>query len=256
VRPVVCGGLGVYLCFSKTEGNPQELIRATHDIDLMLTQRQILDQSQRLAIAEIITEKLDYIVVSDAKHFQFAKSDGQPLDILAPPIAGIETDGFRVKLVKSRLHGHLTEEALFIEEGLRSIPLSKFLPSTEPGSDLEVDVPSPTNQLIMKLFAFNDRNEGDRRDMERAQAQAWDIYIVVMLADRNDYKEGRAFLDKHHDSEIVKTARSIVGNSFQAIGQEGWQRVLEASAFYPNLSRTERESMLEKAARRLAQWFE
>jgi len=54
LKPVICGGLGLYLCFYKAEGQAREMIRVTNDIDLMLTETQVLEQARRQAIAEII----------------------------------------------------------------------------------------------------------------------------------------------------------------------------------------------------------
>ncbi|MHC4226903.1 MAG: hypothetical protein ACYSW0_05690, partial [Planctomycetota bacterium] len=56
LKPVICGGLGIYLCFHKAEGQVRQMIRATTDIDLMLTKIQIFEQARRLAIADTITD--------------------------------------------------------------------------------------------------------------------------------------------------------------------------------------------------------
>ncbi len=45
LKPVICGGLGIYLCFHKSEGRAREMIRATTDIDLMLTKSQVLEEA-------------------------------------------------------------------------------------------------------------------------------------------------------------------------------------------------------------------
>jgi hypothetical protein len=111
IRPVICGGLGIYLCFHKSKGEVREMIRATIDIDLMLTQTQVLEQAKRIAIAEIITDGLGYVVREGCEHFQFVKNPEQSLDILSPPIEGLKVENYRVKLVKSKLHGHITPEA-------------------------------------------------------------------------------------------------------------------------------------------------
>lgn len=252
LTPVICGGLGIYLSFHKST---EETIRATNDIDLMLTKTQLLEQSRCNAIAEIITDKLNYIVCDEAKHFRFRKDPNQQLDILAQPVNELKTQGGRVKIVSSKLHGRFTEEACFIEEDLRTILLSDILPDDKRVSNLKVQVPSPANLLILKLFAFDDRSEEQRQDTMRAQAHARDIYIIIILTKRSDYLEGQKFLSQHSDSDIIQRAKSIVSNKFSAVNQTGWQHVLEASDFYPNLNRQEKESKLDAAARRLARWF-
>lgn len=257
LKPVICGGLGLYLCFHKAQGQAREMIRVTNDVDLMLTPTQVLEQAERRAIAATITDGLGYIVREGCEYYQFTKEPDQDLDILSPPVEGLEVDNFRVKIVRSKLHGHITPEACFVEEGLRTICLREFLPDNEKKGCLEVQVPSPTNLLLLKLFAFDDRDEGKRLDLERAQAHAWDIYVIVKLAaSRDDYLEGQDFLSRHKHSKIIQTAQSIVGSKFSAIEYSGWHRVLESSNFYPDLNRREKEAELDEARRRLLRWFD
>lgn len=54
-KPVICGGLGLYLCFNEYKDEAQGLIRTTNDVDLILTKTQVLEQAKCRAIAEIIT---------------------------------------------------------------------------------------------------------------------------------------------------------------------------------------------------------
>lgn len=252
IAPVICGGLGIYLCFRESQGQAREMIRATNDIDLMLTRSQILDDAKRQAIAEIITGELKYVVREGREHMHFKKGDSQYLDVLAPRIEGFRTQGSRIKLVKSTLHGHVTDEACFIEEGLRTVSLRE-LPQDKRGSDLRVQVPSPTNALILKLFAFDDRDE--RQDRDRSQAHAWDIYIATMLTNRSDYLEAREFLSQHKDSDVILKARSIVDDKFTSVSKSGWQRVLEASSFHPEMNVRQKRERLDEAKRRLTRWF-
>jgi hypothetical protein len=256
LRPVICGGVGIYLCFHKAQGQARQMIRATTDIDLMLTKTQVFEQAKRRAIAETITSELKYVVRDGREHLHFKKDQDQYLDILSPPIEGFKADSVRIKFVRSKLHGHITPEACFVEEGLRTVSIEQLLLDDERAKGLEVQVPSPTNLMLLKLYAFNDRDEGDRLDIERAQAHAWDIYIMIMLSDRDDYLEGQNFLSRHRDSKIIQTAQSIVGYKFSSIEQTGWRRVLESSDFYPGHNRGQKEGMLDEARRRLIRWFD
>ncbi len=249
IKPVICGGLGVYLRFRNSDGAAHSIIRATNDIDLMIIKQQVAEMSRREVIAEIITGELAYVVRAGGEHFRFTKAPNQRLDILAPPLEGFRTDGNRVNLVKSKLHGHITEEACFIDEDLRTINLS-----TVPAADsIEVQVPSPTNLLILKLCAFDDRDK--KGEAERAQTHAFDVYITVTLANRDDYLEGQKFLVRHSDSQEIKRVMSIVKDKFDSVDQPGWQRVLEASYFYPNMSVKQKRDELEQAKNRLVRWF-
>jgi hypothetical protein len=251
LKPLICGGLAVYLLFK----DRSKEIRTTTDIDLMISQSQALDETKRKAIAELIIDELKYVVREDGKHFRFLKEPAQELDILAPPIAGIVTEGGRVKLVRTRLHGHITPEACFIEEDLRTVDVAR-LTGASASWPVWVNVPSPTNMLILKLFAFDDRDSEPRRDSTRAQAHAYDIYIITILAMTEDYQEGRRFISRHADSNVVERARTIAESKFGAIEHSGWRQVLTSTAFYPDRPMSARRERLDAARRRLSRWFE
>jgi hypothetical protein len=253
VKPVICGGLGVYLCFRNSEGAARNMIRATNDIDLMITKQMVLENSRRNAIAEIITGELEYVVREDDRHFRFIKAPDRQLDILSQPMENFQIKEHRVKFVKSKLHGRLTSEARFIDEDLRTINLSAVFAADRTGDILEVQVPSPTNLLILKLCAYDDRDK--KSETERAQAHAFDVYITVMLASRDDYLEGQKFLARHSDWQEIQRVALIVKDKFNSVDQPGWQRVLEASSFYPNLNAQQKRDELERAKNRLIRWF-
>lgn len=255
ISPIICGGLGIYLSFCKKESEVAQMIRATQDIDLMLSPQDLIEETKRRAIAKIITDELKYVVRDDMRHHGFTKEPNRQLDVLAPPVEGLKIDNYRVKIVESVLHGHKTDEAVFIDEGLRSVRLSEVLPGADKSEDATVFVPSPTNMMIMKLCAFADRSGGPRQTDDKAQAHAWDIYVAIMLTDRNDFKEGQDFLRRHSESDIVVRTQEIVRDSFSEVEQKGWQNVLESSNFYPNLDRQEKEDKLVQAMSRLTRWF-
>ena len=139
---------------------------------------------------------------------------------------------------------------------MRTVSLDELLLENETRYGLEVQVPSPTNFLLLKLFAFNDRDEGERHNPERTQAHASDVYRIIILASRADYMEGQLFLSRHEDSDIIQMAQSIVRNKFHAIERTGWRRVLESSDFYADLNRREKEARLDEAMNRLLRWFD
>jgi hypothetical protein len=145
LKPVICGGLGLYLLFRDRPKDPED-IRTTTDIDLMIPSSQACNEVERNAIAELITEELQYVVREDGRHFRFIREQTHQLDILTPPTDGVVTEGGRVKLVRTKLHGRLTPEACFIGEDLRKVELAgpTFNP---PQPSAVVNVPSPTNML-------------------------------------------------------------------------------------------------------------
>lgn len=255
IKPIICGGLGVYLNFFRKEGEIRQMIRATRDIDLMFSRQDLLDEAKRLTMAEIITGELEYVVQDDKKHHGFRKDPDQELDILVPPVEGLPQENYRLKIVRSTLHGHLTPEAEFVDEDLRTIRLSDFSEDLSIGDDVVLYVPCPTNIMIMKLFAFQDRIQGDRKEPDRASAHAFDMYVTIMLTDRNDLKEGQQFVSRHEDSDIIQETKDVILDRFSNPAKEGWQAVLGSSGFYPTLSKAEREEKLRLAAARLVRWF-
>lgn len=73
ISPIICGGLGIYLSFCKKQGEVAQMIRATQDIDLMLSPRDLIEEAKRRAIAKIITDELKYVVRDDMRHHGFTK---------------------------------------------------------------------------------------------------------------------------------------------------------------------------------------
>ncbi|RKY10687.1 MAG: hypothetical protein DRP56_00275 [Planctomycetota bacterium] len=252
VRPVICGGLGVYIRFYDKSRSSEQMLRTTNDIDLMLVESDIMVQAKRKAIADVIIDELRYAVREDGRCFRFKKAIDQELDILTPPAKGIKVEGGRTKLVKSRLHGRITEEAEFIEMGLKKISIPN-LSKTEQAKEIFVYVPSSTNSLILKLFAFDDRIK--KGDVGRAQAHAWDIYITMQLSTREDFEEGQSLLAKHIDSPILRRAQSIVFESFSTLDQQGWRQLLQTADFHPELDSAHKKVKLDVAMRRIVRWF-
>ena len=184
----------------------------------------------------------------------FKKGNQHHLDILAPPIDGVEIEGFRLKIIKSRLHAYVTPEAQFIQEDMRTISLSELLTDRK-AEGLEVCVPSLTNLLILKLFAFNDRDSGQRQDDNKARAHAFDVYIIITSTNPQDYKEAKQFLYRHRDSHIINEAMDIVQDKFSSESGSGWTRVLENTIFFSDSRINQRREKIRLAQAKLTRWF-
>ncbi|MFA5554462.1 MAG: nucleotidyl transferase AbiEii/AbiGii toxin family protein [Phycisphaerae bacterium] len=251
IKPVICGGLGIYLKFYSSKNEIE--LRATNDIDLMLTETQVKSQADRNAVLKTIKDDLHYVLRAQGQCFMFEKSPYDKLDILAPPIQGLtrENDN-RVKLVKSKLHGRLTPEAQFIEEDLETVPLHNIL-SVNCNNNCEIQVPSAVNLLILKLFAFDDRYA--KKDTERAQTHAYDIFVIAELSNRADYLQAKEFILRHAESDIIRRAKSVVLDKFDGIQSSGWLSVPRMS-LAANLDVSQRNQKIEHAAKRLLRWFE
>lgn len=255
IKPIICGGLGVYLSFCRKEDEIQQMLRATQDIDLMFSKHDLLEEAKRQAMAEMITEELEYVVQEGKKHFGFRKEPDQELDVLAPPMEDLKRNNYRLSIVKSTLHAHITEEAEFIDEDLRGISLSETFEDISSEDNVIVYVPCPTNLMIMKLYAFSDRIEGEREGLDRAMAHAFDVYINIMLTNREDFKEGQEFLSRHIDSDIILKTKSIIEHSFSHYEKVGWQTILNSPNFHSTLNISQKQQKLQDASARLLRWF-
>ncbi|OHB60530.1 MAG: hypothetical protein A2167_06255 [Planctomycetes bacterium RBG_13_46_10] len=109
--------------------------------------------------------------------------------------------------------------------------------------------------MILKLFAFNDRSEGKRKNDTQAQVHAYDVYLITTLANINDYRQGQKFLSRHGDSEVIHRVTSIINRKFSSVEQDGWTHVLQTSAFYPKLNIQQKRERLDEAGHRLVRWF-
>ena len=77
------------------------------------------------------------------------------------------------------------------------------------------------------------------------------LMSLCLMCDWAVCLKGQRFLSRHRESDIIRRAESIVSNKFSAVDQSGWRHVLEASDFYPDLSRQAKESRLGEAKGRL-----
>jgi hypothetical protein len=226
------------------------------NIDLMFCRQDLLQEAKRKAMAEMITGQLQYVVQEDKKHFGFRKDPEQELDILVPPMKELPQTNYRLKIVESALHGHITQEAEFVDEDLRTILLSDISREYPNGDNVRLYIPCLTNLMIMKLYAFYDRIEGTRKKSDRAAAHALDVYIIIMLTDIDDLKDGQKFLSRHKDSDIIGKTKRIIDSCFSQYENAGWQTVLGSSNFYPADSIAQRNEKLKQASARLLRWFE
>jgi hypothetical protein len=138
---------------------------------------------------------------------------------------------------------------------LKIISLSKLKIIKNKDENIEVCVPSFTNLMILKLFAFRDRNSGSRQDDNKAKAHAYDIFNLITLTNLQDYKDGLEFITRHKKSDIINEAREIVRNNFSTIDSSGWIRVLENTSFYPDTKLNQRREKIENAKSKLTKWF-
>jgi hypothetical protein len=143
LKLVVGGGFGLYLKRNhlKETGDqtllttwPQE--RSTNDIDLFLPIK-MLDSTTHAALLKQSLNLLGYNVISTAKHYQFAKPGpagdrvgSVKIDLLTGPTSQFKNTSVKVVSRRAKpqpsvdLHAHVTDEALALEQGLVTLPIS------------------------------------------------------------------------------------------------------------------------------------
>ena len=266
MRLIVGGGYGLYLKRqhlrqSKTrtffDTYPGE--RSTEDIDLFL-QTEILADFPTLMRDAL--KRANYEDMPEREYWQFYKiipqldvSDAPEmlvkLDLLTPQPAEhylqqkrvrIDSGSRRVLRVKPGqkgilLHGHLTKEALAIENSPIEVELNGQR-STGEKFTASILLPQAFTYLVMKLFAFRDR-EFDRNDPEQAMKHAFDLYPIVAMMTENEYHQAQQMTREHQRNDLFHTAADIVGTHFADVEARGMLRIREHPQFKKDFELTE-----------------
>lgn len=239
-RPVlVGGGFGLYLKQRHLEdnGDEQALIpgelwppaRATEDVDLLLPTEVIVSVDHMRAIREAL-DRLGY--QPEVRYFRFAKqtpSGTVKVDLLTCDIPDELSDRVKIKSMRVRpagdvqLHAHLVREAL--EPGL--LPSEFTLRGTRSdgsGGDLTVYVPNSFTYLLMKLHAFRDRVNDEKKKL--ASHHALDLYRIVAMMTRDEYELVQQLARRHADTTAVQEAGVVVVEQFGSDRSIGMTRLL------------------------------
>ena len=110
-----------------------------------------------------------------------------------------------------QLHAYLTREAL--ELGLS--PSEFVLRGTRSdGSEdeLSVYVPNSFTYLLMKLHAFRDRVDDEKKKL--ASHHALDLYRIVAMMTRDEYELVQKLASRHKESAPVQAACDVVAEKF------------------------------------------
>ena len=240
---IIGGGFSQYirtLYFNKVQSlrYPNKILqRSTEDIDLFLTADIIVDYKKVTEISSVLS-KLNYEVKTE--FFQFKKnvqymgaSRGIEVDILTEPPK--EEDREKVKIKKPRVkplesknfHAFMHNEAYL---------LSKFLVKTssyvEP--DLQekfknIYLPSCFSFLVMKLYAFRDRIDDEKKEF--GKHHAYDIFATIINMDEADWNTAAEQRENYQGTNILIEAKKIVSQFFNSEISTGVIRIKENELF-------------------------
>lgn len=233
---IVAGGYGLFLkqrMILRTGARtlvPSERLpdnRTTQDIDLIL-RAEVVVSAARMEMVRRALDQLELVAVPGSEFLQFAKpikpAGSIKIDLLVGPLGSlfdpdiVKRDDRRVRpKAFSGLHAHPLEEAVAIEEHLLCIPLGD--------TDAPIYVPQPFTYLLMKLFAFRDRCNDERKDM--ARHHALDVYRIVAMITSEEDPVVRALSATYRQHPKVAEARHVVRVHFAQSDSLGILRLRE-----------------------------
>ena len=177
---LVGGGFGLYLKQRHLEeqkgietlisGELWPPARATEDIDLLLPPEVIISVEHMKTIRAAL-DSLGYRPY--APNFQFVKdTDRGPvkIDLLTCDVPPEHTDKVKINPPRVRPHGDVKLHAYLTSEAI-ALGLSPFemtlggIRSDGTQSSLLIRIPNPFTYLLMKLHAFHDRMEDERKNL-------------------------------------------------------------------------------------------
>lgn len=233
----VAGGFGLFLKRRYlTEQKEQTLFsnmdfaRSTEDIDIFVHVDILCDPKQVQCIKDAL-HKLGYEVIDSAKYMQWKKPIKLSefpgyikMDFLAGNVGDAHRKQLHVKSYRVRnqqvegLHAHITPEALFIDEKTLKIPLVGQRSSGDEYSTT-ICIPHPFTYLLMKLFAFRDRQNDS--DKQLGSHHAFDIFTIIGSLTKNERDEA-ILLDKNPTQwPVIQEAKGIVETHFTRTSQKG-----------------------------------
>ncbi|MGL6227335.1 MAG: hypothetical protein ACRC10_12010 [Thermoguttaceae bacterium] len=147
--------------------------------------------------------KMDFMIGSIDEHRKYLKSSKPPR--------------VRNKAVKG-FHAHITPEAIWVDEKALRIPL-KGQRSNGIEYETTICLPHPFTYLVMKLFAFRDRQEDENK--KHGSHHAFDLFSIIGLLTETELKESIEFGTTHAQEPIIQAAKQIVQDCFDGMTRNG-----------------------------------
>ena len=244
---IIAGGFGLFLKRRYLVKRQERTLpgglpdpRSTEDIDIFVRRTTLRDRQQTQSIKDALN-RLQYEVIETAKYMQWRKttplqsSTGEvKIDFL---IGNVDTYRESLHIEKGRnprrarnhsvhgFHARITPEALLIDEKAREIPFSGKR-SNENTYETTVCIPHPFTYLMMKLFAFRDRQGGPHE-----RHHAFDAFSIIRLLTEQELNEA-VELGKNYAAEpSVREANQIVQDNFTGKSPKGMIAVKSHRSF-------------------------
>lgn len=242
---IIGGGYGLLLRQQRVEDERERagvetlmevpVERATRDLDVFLTVEVLADARKAEAIRDALG-MLGYTVVPGYESYQFeqpvdeveAFPRGVKVDLLAPVPAdmgaypALQLDGIRNDQRKIRnravrsLNAFATPAAFTVGEQTEPFSLSED--GSGEGDDLHAEIPHPFTYLVLKLFAYRDRQHDETNDY---RYHAYDLYRIVAMMTEAEVEVAAAMHERFGSDPVVVEATRIAAALFADADQPG-----------------------------------
>lgn len=218
--------------------------RTTRDLDIFLTVEILADAEKAEAVREVL-ETLGYVVIPGRESYQFAQvvdeteefPRGVKIDLLAPvprdmgehpklKLDRIRPDHKKIKNRDvGRLNAFATPEAFTIAEQTEIVWLNAgsvrgeaISGESDEGTGLHAEIPHPFTYLILKLFAYRDRQDDESKDF---RYHAYDLYRIVAMLTEADLTTVEEMRERFGADPVVVEASRIVAELFEDADDKG-----------------------------------
>lgn len=206
--------------------------RSTEDLDIFLRMSLVSDVKSMETIASVL-KALGYVVIEGSEHWQFKKQLSKTAEVKIDLLSGPISEEYQDKIKRSahrirpktksvNLHTHATEEALALEDGLMQIAIEGRL-SNDMVYSTHIFIPHPFTYVLMKLHAFRDRLEDERKEF--GQHHALDIFRTVAMMSEIELDESTQFAKAFAQNSFLTSARDIAEKYFATSASVGIIRI-------------------------------
>jgi hypothetical protein len=217
LRLILGGGYGLFLKreYVRSLGVPTLLqvwpeARSTNDLDVFLRADLLIDSKRLKPLRESLTV-LGYQVIQGAEHYQFVRPGPLKIDLLTGPASQFANSKVKVDERRAsprpseKIHAHITNEAIALEEGLITIPV-EGVTSTGTHEKSDIAIPHPFTYLLMKLHAYRDQLNDTKKD--NGAYHAMDLYAIIAMTTEPEWNQAKQFRQKYADVPEVQEAGS------------------------------------------------
>lgn len=236
---ILGGGLSMYIKirFMKKKRSPRyqrlPFQRSTKDIDIFLTSDIIVNPVMITNIKSVISY-LGFNVKTE--YFQFIKEikfEGSKkeviLDLLSQPVTLRELEKVKVSDTRIRpkdvkeFHAFHHKEAEIINTNL--IKVEDFVDRSLTNLFQNVFLLSSFSFIVLKLHAFKDRINDDKKDFGRYHA--YDIFSAIIEMDDIDWEAAQAQYISYESNPVIIESKKIIRDFFSNMNSMGIIRLKE-----------------------------